>query len=260
MFKDKKVIKKIIIVCILLIVAVLSFAVVSKYATSPKMQSSTIETLDDKKCTALGLTASVTVTSTAISAIPGDAATPIADQIAKLTTPLLIVVCAIHLEKFLLTTLGYISFKALIPISCILLSIYTLCEKEVLKKLAIKLSVFAVAIFLIIPMSVKVTNLIEAAFDESITQTFETVDEISEEAEKSSENEDSNSFLDFISGIGDEVSKFAENTKNVLSIFIDAIAILIITTCVIPIAVIFFFIWIIKLFFGINIDVSKMKK
>ena len=261
MMKDQALIKKIIITIALLLIAVLSVTVAAKYATSPSVHASTIEVLDEKKLTALGLTPSVTVTSAAISAIPGDAATPIAEQISELTTPLLIVVCAIYLEKFLLTTMGYISFDFLIPIACVLLCIYTFCKKDILKMLAIKLSVFAIAISLIIPVSVKVSTLIEATFEESISKTFKTVNEISEEAEETSDDgENSNGFLGFLSEIGDKVTQLGESAKNALSVFIDAIAVLIITTCVIPIAVIFFFVWIIKIIFQVNIDVSSAHK
>ena len=50
-----------------------------------------------------------------------------------------------------------------------------------------------------------------------------------------------------------------EKGKLVLSNFIDAIAILIITTCVIPIAVLFVIVWIIKIIFDITIPVKKVK-
>ena len=117
MFKDKFKSKNVVIAIALLIAAILSVTVVSKYATSEEVHSSSIAALDDKKVTAMELTAGVAATSTAISALPGDAATPIAEQVSELTGPLLIVVCAIYLEKFLLTTIGYVAFKFLIPFS-----------------------------------------------------------------------------------------------------------------------------------------------
>ena len=45
-----------------------------------------------------------------------------------------------------------------------------------------------------------------------------------------------------------------------MSRFIDAIAVLIITTCVIPIAVLLFLIWIVKIIFGLDIPSFKIKK
>ena len=45
-----------------------------------------------------------------------------------------------------------------------------------------------------------------------------------------------------------------------MSNFIDAIAILLITSCVIPIIVLIFLMWIIKMIFGINISLPNNKK
>lgn len=259
MIKDRISSKNAVIVIALILVAILSVSVISKYATSTEVHANSIKTLDDKKMKAMELTAGVAVTSTAITALPGDAATPIAEQVAQLTDPLLLVVCAIYLEKFLLTTIGYVSFKILLPIACLLGITYVFCQKEGLKTFAIKLGIFAVAISLVIPASVKITNLIEETFEVTITQTYDTAEEITGEAEKASEDKDSNAFMEFLQGIGNKVSNITESAKNALSVFIDAIAVLIITTCVIPLVVIFCFLWIVKMLFGITINVPSVK-
>ena len=237
---------------VLLIIALLSMTVISDFATSTEVHIETIEALDEKKMTALALTASVTAVSAAISAIPGDVATPIAEQVSELTSPLLIIVCAIYLEKFLLTTLGYVSFDLLIPIACMLVGIYLFWRNETLKMLAIKLTIFAFAIVWIIPTSVKVTGLIESTFEQSIEQTYGIINEISEEAQQSAE-EETEGFFAFLSGVGDGAADLVERAKNALSVFIDAVAVLIITTCVIPVAVLLFFLWLIKMFFGLDL-------
>lgn len=263
MLKEKMTPKNIILAVILLVVALISFTVVSKYATSAEVHSSSIQLLEEKKVTAMELTAGVAATSTAISALPGDAATPIAEQVAQLTDPLLLVICAIYLEKFLLTTIGALSFKVLIPAACILGAIYVFCAREGIRIFSIKLAVFAVVISLAIPASVGVSELIETTFEDSIHQTYTNANIVTEEAEKSNEEtseEKSNSFLGFLKSLGNEVTDLTENAKNALSIFIDAIAVLLITTCVIPILVIIFFLWMIKLIFGVNIDLSSARR
>ena len=65
--------------------------------------------------------------------------------------------------------------------------------------------------------------------------------------------------MNFLKGIGKEVTGLAESAKNALSVFIDAIAVLIITTCVIPILVIMFFLWLIKMLFGITINLPDRR-
>lgn len=247
-------------IVVLLLVAVLSFTKIAEYATSVEMHADTIEMLDDKKITAIGLTTAVTVVSTAISTLPNDTASPIANQLSEFASILFIVICVLYFEKFLLTTIGYISFCVLIPIGCILGCIYVLWNRTWLKELAVKLTVFGLIISLIIPTGAKVTMMIEDTFEESITQTFASVDEISDEAEKTTTNEDSNGFMEFISGVGNAMNDFFEGVKNVLNVFIDAIAVLVITACIIPIVVLFFFVWITKLILGIDIDVSRKQK
>lgn len=257
MFTKENLVKKIIPAVILLIIAVLSWVVVTPYSTSTKVHEKTIETLDEKKLIAMELTAGVAVTSSAIAAIPGDATTPISEQLSDLTGPLFLIVCALYLEKFLLTTIGYISFSILIPLSCILSVAYIFAKKDKLKNLAVKFAIFAVAIFMIIPVSVKVSNFVEKTFEDSIAQTFESVDEISITNE---EEEEKKGLQQFVDKVVDEATVLAEQAKNALSAFVDAIAVLLITVCVIPIAVIFFFIWIVKMIFGININIANAKK
>ena len=256
MFKEKDSLKKLIMLGLLFIIALLSFFFISDFLSSPNLYTDIIQVLDDKKMTAMELTTAVTVTSTALSAAPGDIATPIANQISGLAPYLFIVVCAIYFEKFLLTISGYIAFRYLIPLACVLLGIYILNHSAALKAIAAKLALFALVITMIIPFSVKITNLLEASFQESINQTFSSVEEITEEAEKN----DSNAFLDFLNSIGNGIANVGENIKNSISVFIDAVAVLIITTCVIPIAVFLFLFWITKLILGLNIDSAKIKK
>ena len=259
MMENNTVSKKVIAIMVLLLVAILSATVVKNRTTSIETHKETLQTLDDKKATALKLTTAVAVTSTAITMIPGDAATPIADQVSELTGPLLLVVCAIYLEKFLLTTIGHISFGFIIPFACILAGISLFYKSVNLKSLAIKLLIFAIAIYSIIPTSTKVMNLIEETFESSITTTFDTIEGISEEADEAVEEEDSSGFIDFLTGIGEQVTGYVESAKAAVSIFIDAIAVLLITTCLMPIVIVLLFVCLIKALFGLTITVPSVK-
>lgn len=253
--------KKVILIVVLLIISIISIFVVSKVASSTEFHAKSIQSLEEKKITVMELTAATAVASSAIASIPGDATTPLANQIMELSGYLLIVTGAIFLEKILLILTGYLSFTILIPIACLLCGIHLFVKNEVFKNLAIKLAIFAIAIFLIVPVSVKVTNLIESTYQTSINQTIEDAKNTGNEIE---ESEGYNGIIskaeEFISNIGENASGLIDKCKKVLSNFVDAIAILIITSCVIPIAVLIFFIWIIKIIFGISIPTPKIKK
>ena len=265
--------KKGIELIVLLIIALLSVFVFSNIASSTQTHAKTIKALDDKKITVMELTVATAGTATALALIPGDATTPIANQIAQLSTYLIIVIGAIFLEKILITITGYATFTFLIPIACVLYAIYLFVPKEAFKNLAIKLCLFGIVIFIVVPVSVKVSTLIENTYQETINQTIEEAKNIEGETSNvtegvtEEENEDeswwgtiTSKVEEGIASIGNTVSGWVEKGKSMLSKFIDAIAVLLITSCIIPIAVLIFFVWIAKIIFGINISSTSIKK
>lgn len=93
---------------------------VTKIVTAPDFNATTIASLDVKKVTVLKLAGTAAAASTAITLIPGDAAMPIADQIAELTPYFIIILGAILLEKMLVGVVGYLTFAYIIPFAWIL--------------------------------------------------------------------------------------------------------------------------------------------
>jgi len=219
--------------------------------------------LDDKKVTVMKLAAAAAASSTAISLIPGDAAMPIANQIAELSGYFIIILCAILLEKMLISVIGYVAFTFIIPAACLLYTLYLYMKKDILKNLAIKLGIFGIVIFTAIPASIKVSDVIYSSYRASIEQTVETTKqnkEFIEEKKKEFSKEDKNwvekagDYLsNFTSKIGTGISEITKKGEDTLSTLLDTIAVLIITSCVIPIIVILIFAWIIKILFGFNI-------
>ena len=261
---EKTIYKKIIGVTLVIVMGLIYIFVISPIAKSNKFHSNTIKSLDDKKMVVTELTVACAGSSMALAAIPGDTTTPVANKIMDLSSYLLIIVGVIFLEKILLTLTGYVTFTFIIPISCVLLGIYIFIKNDILKKLAIKLSVFGIVIFITIPLSVQISNVIENSYKE----TLESVknEKIILEEQITEETKDEGLFSkmkDGIENIGDGASKLIEKGKQTLSNFIDAIAILLITSCLIPIVVLIFLVWIVKIIFGVKISIpshSKLKK
>ena len=231
--------KKIIFALIPIVIALLSFFVIARFTSSTEFNAKTIQSLDDKKTTVMELTAASTAASAAITLIPGDVGTPIA---------------------------------------CVFFSGYLLWRKEILRVVAQKFLLFGLAVYLVIPASVKVADMIETTYASSIESTIETAkqttDEIESETGESgqvddkSSNEKSQSDSDsaskenaggFFSGLFNKVqegvSTATANVENVLNNFIEALAILLVTSCLIPILVLIFFVWLVKMLLGLNIDI-----
>ena len=80
--------------------------------------------------------------------------------------------------------------------------------------------------------------------------------------EKSQRDSDSDSkenaggfFSGLFNKVQEGVSTATANVENVLNNFIEALAILLVTSCLIPILVLIFFVWLVKMLLGLNIDI-----
>ena len=313
--------KKYIYVVILLIVALISFFPIGKMATDPARYAKTIAALDEKKKNVMELTAASTASSAAITLIPGDVATPLADKLADISGYFVIVICALYLEKYLLTILGFAAFKILIPIACIILSAGILqkrpAEKENTIKLAIKVAMFGLALFLVVPASVKASDMISATYQDSIDNTLEQARKSAEEleaekngAEKGTSGETDDASDGTAAAVGEKAVTAGEKAvtagekavtageaaaekaeesqswwesivngaKNIagdaksaaaglldefqqtLNHLIEALAVMIVTSCLIPILVILFFVWIIRTVLSVDINIRMPKR
>ena len=292
--------KKRIAAVVLLLVAILSVTVIGKYASAPENHQKTIASLDEKKQTFRELTAASTVTSALITLLPGDTATPIAEKMADVSGYLLIVLCAIYLEKYLVTITGYVAFTYLIPAACVLWILNLFFANATVRKLAAKLAVFGIAIFLVVPASVKISDLIGDTYQAQIEATIEDAKSTQNILENSDPGNDtgeaeigtgtteaatantqektnsesgsvSNIFdwaKDAFSSAKDSVANVVENVtisteelvqkvENSLNHFIEAVAVMIITSCVIPMLVLLLFFWMVKIV--LDVDLSGIK-
>ncbi len=265
-----------IIVCI--VIAIVSNRVLAKNYASPEyeLNKNTITYLDEKKATALELCAGATALSAVITMIPGDTGTPIAEKLTDLSGYFLIVVSAIYLEKYLLTILGALTFQWLIPAAMIALALYFGIKKDVCWMLGVKILIFGVALYAVIPMSVHVSQLIYHTYQESIDATLtETEQMISQTQEAADTQPDTQQETEetegFFSGLIDKAKDTIDNAKNATGItterfkymlnqFIDGLAVLIVTTCLIPVLVMLFFAWMIKILFGTGLNQIKERK
>lgn len=236
-----------------ILIACVSIFGLSKFATSVSFHQGTIEALDAKAETVMTLTAASTGASAAISLIPGDTATPIAEKLADLSTYFLLALCAIYLEKYLLTITGYATFIILIPLGCALYAYYALKGKESIKFLARKVMVFGLALFLVVPASVKVSGMIEATYKDQIEQTVTLAQDTAKEVEEHQDDSEW-SFTEFLESISNGIKTAAQGVQTILNNFIEALAVILVTSVAIPLIVLLFFVWLIKTILSVNFD------
>lgn len=258
--------KKIVAAALLLALALVSFFPVAQKMSQPQTFSHAIESLDKKQETVLELTAASTAASAAITLLPGDAATPIAEKLADLSGYFLIVLCAIFLEKYLLTIMAGAAFRVLLPLACVLLAASLFFCRDTLRALSKKLALFALAVVLIIPTSIFLSDSIEATYRASIDATVESAMQTTEAIGKATdENTDSEAksglsglFSKVTEGISSAATDAVDKLKSVLNDFLEALAVMLVTSCLIPVLVLVFFVWLVKLFLGVDLPAPRL--
>ena len=241
---------------------ILSCTVVGGKLTDPVTYAHTIEVLDQNRSTVLGLSAAAAAASAAISALPDDTCSPIADEIAELTTYFLLILGILYLEKYMLTILGGAACYLLIPAGCAAMLIACFFQTPLLRRTGMKLVAFAAAILLVIPGSVWISDQVSAIYADSIAVTVQSADAVSDNliGEVSGENGENTTVIDnakaILNGLSGSVGNIAEQFKHLLNRFLEATAVLIVTTCLIPLLVIVFFVWIVKTLFNVQIVLS----
>lgn len=259
-----------VIIVALAVVALISAFPLRAHFSDPTAYAHTVERLDDKRNVVLGLTAAATGASAAITAIPDDTGTPIAERLMDLSGDLAIVLIAIYIEKYLLTIFGFTAFGILIPVACALLVAVVLTRRRsqiwvTLGGVATKLILMGIVLVITVPASVAVTDMIERTYDLSIS-TEEISEEVAAGEDSAGEAGDAeeatgNPFVDawnFLSSVpellGNAASDLTDELLNSVSDLIDGFAVLILTTCVVPIGVLAFFLWAANLVTGIDVS------
>ena len=139
--------------------------------------------------------------------------------------------------------------------------------RAALGKLAWHLLLFALAIAFAIPAGVKVSSMIEDTYRASIEETIANAEQTTEDIQSATSGEADESEKSGLSGLFSKVTEgitgaataAVEQLKTVLNRFIEALAVMLVTSCLIPILVLLFFTWLVKLMLGIEPPPLRVK-
>ena len=252
--KSNSSLKIILITVACILIAALSFFYLAGILSSPETYSGILRSIDDKVQTVLKLTASSTTASAGITAIPGDAGTPIAEKLADFSEYGILILCVLYAEKYLLSILGSGVFKFIIPIACVLYPLGFFRDLEGIKPILKKIAIVSLALYFVIPLSVHISDRIYDTYQASIDTTITAAEDLAEDATLAgSTAEDQNAIQRIWGYLSESASSFAERGAEILNRFIESLAVMIVTSCVIPLLVLFFSLWIINQVFGFSI-------
>ena len=251
--------RRMAVVSILAIAIILSCTLLGTKLTDPASYSHTIAVLDQNRTRVLGLSAASAAASAAVSALPSDICSPLAEQLSEYTTWFLLILSVVFLEKYLLTIFGFAACYILIPAGCGALLIDCFFPRGFLRSIGPKLIAFGAALLLVIPTSVWACDQINSIYSKSIQITVESATAVSENliGDISDGDEENTTVIDeaktILGDLSGSVAGVIEQFRNVLNRFVEATAVMIVTTFLIPILVILFFAWIVKTLFNVPI-------
>ncbi len=243
--------EKILICAVLLLIAVVFALPIADLASSPATHGALIASIDDKVETVMKLTSSCTVASVGISAIPGDTASPIAQKLADLSFYFLLILCVLYTEKYMLTVIGLAAFRVLIPCACVLGMASLFRTTRGCRKPAVRLAVLAIAIYVAIPAAIGLSDFVYRNYETSFASTLESAEQLTEQTSQLTQADGDKSIISAILGqLSESALSLSNKAANILSRFVETVAVLIVTSCVLPLLGLAFILWIVKLLTG----------
>ncbi len=227
-------------IALLLLLAVVSLTRIAPFMADPANHRHSIEQTEEKIGAVITLSGGAAATSATLSLLPGDLGTPLAEQLAEMATYFLLILSALYLEKFLITISAHIAFSVMIPAACLLWCLSILVKKKFLRTIALKIGLMGMVIFLIVPASILLSDMVYQTQADTVNGTIEEYNNLEIDG-----NNDSGGAIDTggISGSTiDDISSF-------LGDMLESLAVMIVTSCIIPVLVFVFLAWIIKIIF-----------
>lgn len=255
--------EKLVKILAIVFLMVFSFTVLTHVIPESKFVQDTVKHLEDSQNTIMKFSGTTIATSLSLSALPNDFASPLASTVSDLNTYFIFIFAVLFVEKLLVIEGIKIALVWMIPAACVLGILAIVFEKEMFKNFAKKLLILGISVILVVPMS---THFTETVCADYLTYVDETIEEADAGAGKINEimaegNEEatffdklSDAFKTAISDVNDLLAYF----KNVVKKCVNSVAVMIVTTFVLPMLVMLLFRWLLTELFALHIPAPKV--
>ena len=252
-------------ILILVLIGVFSFFVVTSWLPDRDFIQDSLESVEESSNTVMKFSAATLSTSLAISALPDDFATPLADSLADMNIYFIAILVMLHFEQLLIRYGVKLAFAIAIPVACGIGILSILLKKELLKGIAARVAVLGLAVALVVPCSTHITNYIaadlKAYVENTIADTEDGGDKLNEAMEGGTEEQTMFEKLsDLFQTAINDMSNLMTHFQNTIRKCMNSIAILILTNCLMPIVNFFILKWILKETFHIALPMPQMRR
>ena len=252
-------------ILILVLIGVFSFFVITSWLPDRGFIQDSIESVKESSNTVMKCSAATLSTSLAISALPDDFATPLADSLADMNIYFIAILVMLHFEQLLIRYGVKLAFAIAIPVACGIGILSILLKKELLKGIAARVAVLGLAVALVVPCSTHITNYIAADLtayvENTIADTEDGGDKLNEAMEGGTEEQTMFEKLsDLFQTAINDMSNLMTHFQNTIRKCMNSIAILILTNCLMPLVNFFILKWILKETFHIALPMPQMRR
>lgn len=252
-------------ILILVLIGVFSFFVVTSWLPDRGFIQDSLESLEESSNTVMKFSAATLSTSLAISALPDDFATPLADSLADMNVYFIAILVMLHFEQLLIRYGVKLAFAIAIPAACGIGILSILLKKELLKGIAARVAVLGLAVALVVPCSTHITNYVATDLttyvENTIVDTEDGADKLNEAMEGGTEEQTIFEKLsDLFQTAINDMSNLMSHFQNTIRKCMNSIAILILTNCLMPLVNFFILKWILKETFHIALPMPQMRR
>ena len=252
-------------ILILVLIGVFSFFVVTSWLPDRDFIQDSLESVEESSNTVMKFSAATLSTSLAISALPDDFATPLADSLADMNIYFIAILVMLHFEQLLIRYGVKLAFAIAIPVACGIGILSILLKKELLKGIAARVAVLGLAVALVVPCSTHITNYVAADLtayvENTIADTEDGADKLNEAMDGGTEEQTIFEKLsDLFQTAINDMSNLLTHFQNTIRKCMNSIAILILTNCLMPIVNFFILKWILKETFHIALPMPQMRR
>lgn len=251
-------------ILILVLIGVFSFFVITSWLPDRGFIKDSIESVEESSNTVMKFSAATLSTSLAISALPDDFATPLADSLADMNIYFIAILVMLHFEQLLIRYGVKLAFAIAIPVACGIGILAILLKKELLKGIAARVAVLGLAVALVVPCSTHITNYVAADLtayvENTIADTEDGADKLNEAMDGGTEEQTIFEKLsDLFQTAINDMSNLMTHFQNTIRKCMNSIAILILTNCLMPLINFFVLKWILKETFHIAIPMPQTR-
>lgn len=249
----------------LALAAVLSIFAAARFLPESDFVRDSLQSVEESSDTVMEFSAATLSTALAISALPDDFATPLAESLSDMNIYFVAILVVLFLEKLLIQYGIRAAFALLIPLACLAGALFVLTGKSALRGLAVRICVLGLAVAFVVPCSTHLTNIVASDLndyvDETIEETEKSAGKLNEAMEDGGDGRTifeklSDLFQTAIHGVSDLMQHFRDTIRKCMN----SIAILILTNCVMPLLTIFLLKWILGELFRIALPLPAVRE